>query len=105
MTGEMAAVYPSSIPRDVGRLDYLGRALEVQSESDDPVKLVQVKREVRTAWGRLRPLVQDKGGAAESRTIDAVVTGLDAARDAQSHAPLATRLLDAVDKLEALFSQ
>lgn len=103
ITGEIAAAYPSSLPPDVGRLDYLGRALEVWSESGDPVRLAEVKQDVRTTWARLRPLVQGKGGAAEAGAIDAVVTGLDAAHGLRSHALLASRLLDAVDKLETLF--
>jgi hypothetical protein len=103
LTGEMASAYESSIPADVGRLDYYGRALEIWSAAGETARLGDVTRQIERTWRRLRPLVQARGGTAHMATIDRLLAELQAARGAPSYARAAGRLLDAVDSLETLF--
>lgn len=99
----MTEAYHPATPADIVRLDYYGRELEIWSARGDLPALARNAAALRTAWGRVRPAVMARGGAAAALRTDSLVARLGAARTVAQYASLATPLLDVVDQLEKPF--
>ena len=101
----LAAGYPSQVPSDVTLLDYYGRELEIWAGANDGAKLRKTATALRRVWVALRPQVLAKSGVAEATQFDALVAEVERARTAAEYGKVATPVLDAVDKLEKVFTR
>src|SRR6267142_702767 len=101
IAAEMASVFSPPVPLAVTRLDYLGRELEIWSQPSDPPRLEATAADIRATWQQLRPTLDATRDARIVAELDALVTRLHAAQP--RYRMLAGELLDAVDRLEAVF--
>src|SRR5882672_2261115 len=101
IVAEMASVFSPPVPLAVTRLDYLGRELEIWSQPSDPPRLEATAADIRATWQQLRPALDATRDARIVAELDALVTRLHAAQP--RYRMLAGELLDAVDRLEAVF--
>ena len=101
IAAEMASVFSPPVPLAVTRLDYLGRELEIWSQPSDPPRLEATAADIRATWQQLRPALDATRDAPIVAELDALVTRLHAAQP--RYRVLAGELLDAVDRLEAVF--
>jgi len=103
IAAEMASVFSPPVPLAVTRLDYLGRELEIWSQPSDPPRLEATAADIRATWQQLRPALDATRDARIVAELDALVTRLHAAQP--RYRALAGELLDAVDRLEAVFQK
>jgi len=101
VAAEMASVFSPPVPLAVTRLDYLGRELEIWSQPSDPPRLEATAADIRATWQQLRPALDATRDGRIIAELDALVTRLHAAQP--RYRVLAGELLDAVDRLEAVF--
>src|SRR5438105_6006183 len=101
IAAEMASVFSPPVPLAVTRLDYLGRELEIWSQPNDPPRLEATAADIRATWQQLRPALDARRDARIVAELDGLVTRLQAAQP--PYRVLAGELLDAVDRLEAIF--
>ena len=101
----LAAGYPSQVPSDVTLLDYYGRELEIWAGAKNGAKLRETAAAMRHVWIALRPQVLAKGGVAEATQFDALVAEVERAKTPAAYGKVATPVLDAVDKLENVFTR
>jgi hypothetical protein len=103
IANEVTSRYATVPPAAVAHLDYLGRKLQIEAAQSDTKALAATTQEVRQTWQSLRPEVIAKGGQQQAETFDNVLAELARATTSQSYAKGATRLLDEVDHIEAVF--
>lgn len=103
IAADLSEGYRLTVPPDVARLDYYGRAMEIWSAVGDMVKLADVARDIGRTWDALRPHVEARGGTAEIRTFDRLVARVNGARSPQAYGQIAPAFLEAVDRLESVF--
>ena len=103
IAAEMASVFSPPVPLAVTRLDYLGRELEIWSQPNDPPRLEATAADIRATWQQLRPALDARRDARIVAELDGLVTRLHAAQP--PYRALAGELLDAVDRLEAVFKE
>jgi hypothetical protein len=105
IAADLSAAYNPTVPADVARLDYYGRALEIWSAAGDTRKLADVAREMRRTWDTVRPSVAARGGTSEIATFDKLVARLEAANSPGGYAEIAGPVLEAVDGIEKVFGR
>jgi hypothetical protein len=105
VTAEMASAFDPPVPLAVTRLDYLGRELEIWSQANDERRLHATVADVRATWERLRPGLDSKREGQIVAQVDRLVSRLQSAQSGSQYATLARELLDAVDRLEAVFKK
>ena len=105
IAADLSEGYTLVVPPDVARLDYYGRAMEIWSAVGDMAKLADVARNIRRTWDALRPHVAVRDGTAEIRTFDRLVARVNGARSPQAYGQIAPAFLEAVDRLESVFSR
>jgi hypothetical protein len=105
IAANLSAAYNLTVPADVARLDYYGRAMEIWSAVGDMAKLADVARDIGRTWDALRPQVAVRGGTAEIRTFDRLVARVNGARSPQAYGQIAPAFLEAVDRLESVFGR
>lgn len=93
------------VPTDVTLLDYFGRELEIRHALHDGAGLQAAADSIRVVWGRVRPSVVARGGAAEAARFDSLVTRLNSAGSPGNIVALGTPILDHVDLLEAVYER
>ena len=103
IAADLSEGYRLTVPPDVARLDYYGRAMEIWSAVGDMVKLADVARVIGRTWDALRPHIEARGGTAEIRTFDRLVARVNGARSPQAYGQIAPAFLEAVDRLESVF--
>jgi hypothetical protein len=103
ITAEMARVFSPPVPLAVTRLDYLGRELEIWSQPNDPSRLEATAADIHATWQELRPALDATRDARIVGELDGLVARLRAAQP--PYRALAGELLDAVDRLEAVFKK
>jgi protein tyrosine phosphatase (PTP) superfamily phosphohydrolase (DUF442 family) len=101
----MSAGYPQPVPVGVARLDYWGRALEIQAASHDAMQLAEISRRIRAIWDDLRPAIEARGSTGEAARFDRLVAQLQTLKSPDAYAQLAGPFLDAVDVIEKVFTQ
>lgn len=105
IAANLSAAYNPTVPADVARLDYYGRALEIWSGVGDTKKLAEIAQKIRCIWDSLRPSLAARGGSSEIAPFDRLVGRLEAANSPRMYAEIAGPLLDAVDGIEKVFSR
>jgi hypothetical protein len=105
IAANLSSAYNPTVPADVARLDYYGRALEIWSAAGDTRKLADVAREMRRTWDTVRPSVEARGGTSEIATFDKLVARLQAANSPGGYAEIAGPVLEAVDGIEKVFGR
>jgi hypothetical protein len=105
IAANLSAAYNPTVPADVARLDYYGRALEIWSGVGDTKKLAEIAQEIRRTWDSLRPSLAARGGSSEIAPFNGLVARLEAANSPSMYAEIAGLLLDAVDGIEKVFSR
>jgi hypothetical protein len=103
IAADLSEGYTLTVPPDVARLDYYGRAMEIWSAVGDMAKLADVARDIGRTWDALRPHVAARGGTAEIRTFDRLVARVNGARSPQAYGQIVLAFLEAVDRLESVF--
>jgi hypothetical protein len=102
---EMLRNYPTPAPVDVAILDYEGRKLEIGAAEKSLSSLKETTKEIRQTWNRVRPEVERRGGAAESKAFELLVAKLEGANTIPEYSRIATSILAEVDRLEAVFTR
>lgn len=102
---ELTIPYNPRLPADVTRLDFLGRELEIWSESNDMDKLQNAAKQIQLTWSRVRPVVETHGGIVTAKTFDKLVTQLMDAKSSKEFSAVAKPILDEVDNLEKVFAK
>ena len=105
IAADLSEGYTLTVPPDVARLDYYGRAMEIWSAVGDMAKLADVARDIGRTWDALRPQVAVRGGTAEIRTFDRLVARVNGARSPRAYGQIARAFLEAVDRLESVFGR
>jgi protein tyrosine phosphatase (PTP) superfamily phosphohydrolase (DUF442 family) len=105
IAANMSAGYKQSVPVGVARLDYWGRALEIQAASRDAMKLAEISRRIRAIWDDLRPAIEARGSTAEAARFDRLVAQLQTLESPDAYARLAGPFRDAVDVIEKVFTR
>jgi protein tyrosine phosphatase (PTP) superfamily phosphohydrolase (DUF442 family) len=105
MAANMSAGDDQPVPVSVARLDYWGRALEIQAASRDAMKLAEISRRIRAIWDDLRPAIEARGSTAEAARFDRLVTQLQTLKSPDAYARLAGPFLEAVDMIEKVFTR
>jgi hypothetical protein len=93
------------VPSDVVRLDYLGRELEIWAEARDAAKLRSTAAELTRTWDSVRLAIEARGAASLSKEFGDLVARIRSAKSFEDYARLAPRLLEAVDRLEGVFTK
>ena len=102
---DMSDPYHPAVPVSVGRLDYYGRELEIQSAAKNLPKLKTTSDAAEKTWGSLRPDVMAHGGKSEAAKFDKLMEQLHKASTPAQYGKLATTILDEVDNLEKVFQK
>jgi protein tyrosine phosphatase (PTP) superfamily phosphohydrolase (DUF442 family) len=105
MAANMSAEDKQPVPVSVARLDYWGRALEIQAASRDAMKLAEISRQIRAIWDDLRPAIEARGSTTEAARFDRLVIQLQTLKSPDAYARLAGPFLDAVDMIEKVFTR
>jgi hypothetical protein len=103
IAADMALPFHDAVPPGVIRLDYLGRELEIWAEAKDTAKLHTTAADLTRTWESVRPAVESRGATALSKEFSSLVTRVRSARSPDEFRKLATRVLEAVDRLESVF--
>ena len=99
----MTVPFHPAVPPEVIRLDYLGRELEIWAEAKDASKLHTTAADLTRTWESVRPAVESRGATALSKEFTDLVTRVRSARSPNEFRRLASRVLEAVDRLESVF--
>ncbi len=106
-TPEFLGLYHTEVPPEVGQLDYLGRAVELDARVANFAAADGSLTRIRSIWNKLRPRVADQANgepaaAGYDLSVEAMTTALRA-RDAALLEDAATQSLETVDRLEQVF--
>jgi hypothetical protein len=101
----LSASYQPQVPPDVTLLDYYGRELEIWTAVGNRVKLHETASAMRRTWDALRPLLETRGGHGEAVRFEALVAQAETAVTPAEYGRIATPVLDAVDRLEQVFTR
>lgn len=102
---QLVSAYNPRVPSDVVLLDYYGRELEIWAGAGDLSQLQLTRDALQRTWANVRPLVEQRGGNAESSRFQQLVQKIQTARTVAEFGALATPILDEVDSLEAVFAR
>jgi len=102
---EMLRTHPTLAPVDVAILDYEGRKLEIGAAAKSLASLKATTKQIRQTWDEVRPRVESRGGAAESKTFESLVAQLERTNTIPEYGRIATSILTEVDRLEAVFAR
>lgn len=102
-----ASASGSRVPVEVVMLDYYGRELQIGASEGNAglPRLQRTSDSIRSAWEAVRPRVERRGGATESRRFSALIQQVRAAGTPAEYGALAIPVLDEVDRLEAVFER
>ena len=103
IAANMALPFHDAVPPGVVRLDYLGRELEIWAEAKDTTKLQTTAADLTGTWESVRPAVEGRGATALSKEFSGLVARVRSARSPDDFRKLASRVLEAVDRLESVF--
>jgi hypothetical protein len=104
LAAELSSMYQTTIPYDVLLLAYYGRQLELGIVTGDQTALARASADLRQAWNRIEPTIEQRGHVDEARRFTDVVVQLEGARTPSAFAAPTRAELDAVDGLEKLFA-
>lgn len=99
----MVQAYKTTVPTDVGWLDYYGRELQIWSAVKDMQKLQSTAASLEKTWKNLRPEVVDRGGTNVVQRFDTLMNRLQNANTVTQYNQLAIPILDEVDNIEKVF--
>ena len=105
IAADLTEPFNPQIPAAVTRLDFYGRELELGTETKDKAQLKAAAEGLRKNWDKIRPAVKSKGGDAEAKRFDALMTSLEAAKTVEDYGKLVRPFLDEVDNLEKVFTK
>jgi hypothetical protein len=74
---ELAGMYASAAPSELMMLKYYNREIDIAASRNDRDLLKQTADNVRKTWMGLRPAVEARGGIAEARSFNDLVTSLE----------------------------
>jgi hypothetical protein len=104
---DLESHYHQAAPVEIARMDYLGREVVLWSQVPNNYGLIKHRlAELAAAWEKLRPGIQAlraPQGAAVASQVSQVVAALQKGGAAAQMVKDANRLLDLVDRLEALY--
>jgi hypothetical protein len=105
IAADLIEPFNPEIPASVTRLDFYGRELELGTATKDKAQLKAAAEGLRKNWDKIRPAVKSKGGDAEAKRFDELVTSVEAAKTVEDYGKLVRPLLDEVDNLEKVFTK
>jgi hypothetical protein len=105
IAADLVEPFNPQVPADVTRLDHYGRELELGVTAKDTDRLKTTAEALRKTWDKVKPAVKSKGGDAEAKRFEALVTQVIAARTVEDYSKLVTPILDEVDNLERVFKK
>jgi hypothetical protein len=105
IAADLSEPFNPQVPAGVARLDFYGRELELGTATKDKTQLKAAAEGLRKNWDKLRAGVTAKGGAAEAKRFDALVTSVETAKTVEDYGKLVTPILDEVDNLEKVFKK
>jgi len=92
-----------SILSDSPSLSLLSNAFGVVRRSLSSLK--ETTKQIRQTWDGVRPEVESRGGAVESKAFELLVTQLEGTSTIAEYGRIATSILGEVDRLEAVFTR
>jgi len=105
VAADLSEPFSPQVPAAVTRLDFNGRELEIGTAAKDQKQLKAAADGLRKNWDKVRAAVKSRGGEAEAKRFDALVTRVEAATSVEDYGKLATPILDEVDNLEKVFKK
>ncbi|PSM50366.1 hypothetical protein C7Y66_04235 [Chroococcidiopsis sp. CCALA 051] len=103
IAAKMTVPFEPRVPVEVTLLDYYGRELDIWTAQGNTAKLRTTTGEMRRTWNALRPSILARGGSAQVKKFDTLITRVEAAKLTSEYGRLATPILDEVDNLEKVF--
>ncbi|AFY91277.1 hypothetical protein [Chroococcidiopsis thermalis] len=103
IAAKMTVPFEPKVPVEVTLLDYYGRELDIWAAQGNTAKLRTTTGEMRRTWNALRPSILARGGSAQVKKFDTLITRIEAAKSTSEYGRLATPILDEVDNLEKVF--
>jgi hypothetical protein len=105
IAADLSEPFNPEIPAGVTRLDFYGRELELGTATKDKTQLKAAAEGLRKDWDKLRAGVKSKGGDAEAKRFEALLTSVEAAKTIEDYGKLVMPILDEVDNLEKVFKK
>jgi hypothetical protein len=105
IAADLSEPFHPQVPAAVTRLDFFGRELEIGTAAKDQKLLKAGAAGLRKNWDNVHAAVKAKGGAAEAKRFEALVTRVEAAASVEDYGKLVTPILDEVDNLEKVFKK
>ena len=105
IAADLSEPFNPEIPAGVTRLDFYGRELELGTATKDKTQLKAAAEGLRKDWDKLRAGVKSKGGDAQAKRFDALLTSVEMAKTIQDYGKLVMPILDEVDNLEKVFKK
>ena len=97
--------FEPKIPAAVTRLDVFGRELEIATMGKDLDQAKAAAKGLRKNWDKIGPAVKARGGEAEAKRFESLLTKVEAAKSVEDYGKLVTPILDEVDNLEKVFTK
>jgi hypothetical protein len=104
IVADLSAEFRTDVPIAVVMLDYWGRQLEVGIASGSQGKLQDATAALRQQWDRLEPTIEQRGRVDEARRFTDIVVQLEGAKTPGDFVAPTRAELDAVDRLETIFT-
>jgi hypothetical protein len=105
IAADLSEPFNPEIPAGVTRLDFYGRELELGTATKDKTQLKAAAEGLRKDWDKLRAGVKSKGGDAQAKRFDALLTSVEMAKTIEDYGKLVMPILDEVDNLEKVFKK
>jgi hypothetical protein len=105
IAADLSEPYNPQVPAAVTRLDHFGRELEIGVETKDAAQLKAGAEGLRKNWDSIKAAVKNKGGDAEAKRFEELVSKAAAAKTVDDYRPLVMPILDEVDNLEKVFKK
>lgn len=103
LAAQMTQPYQTKVPVEITLLDYYGRQLEIDAARGNLNQLQATVGQIDQTWNTVRPVLLSHGGNAEVQQFNSLVIKLNQDKSVNDYSPLATSVLDQVDRLEAVF--
>ncbi len=103
VAADLTEPFKPKVPSTVTRLDFFGRELELGTMAKDQNQLKKGAEGLRQNWDKIRSDVKARGGEAEAKRFEALVTQAGAAKSVEDYSKVVKPILDEVDNLEKVF--
>jgi hypothetical protein len=104
LAAELSEQYRTSMPYEITMLDYFGRQLETGIAARNLATLKRTTADLRQTWDHIEPAILRRGHADDARRFNDIVVELEGCRRPSDFVAPTRAELDAVDRLEAIFT-